>query len=184
MAASPAAKGRLSRPRLKEKLRPVRANLRAFGIWRCDPQKHKSGIRVVGIGRRKKLDRPRRRFRRMLRQPSLALHDPFHDLAHGHALACHSILISPLLKRFFHRYLARATMVSYGESPFPQCVERGGLWGTRGGWASPKIAAAALGEPARVRCRTGAGLIAHDAGSSRRGSRPVLADQRSIATST
>ncbi len=58
----------------------------------------------------------------MLRQPSLALHDPFQNLALGHAFACHSILISSLLKRSFHRYLARATMVSYGESPFHQCL--------------------------------------------------------------
>jgi len=33
----------------------------------------------------------------MLGQPSLALHDPFQNFALGHAFACHSIAISPLL---------------------------------------------------------------------------------------
>jgi hypothetical protein len=49
----------------------------------------------------------------MLRQPSLALHDPFQNLALGHALPCHSIAISPLLKRFLHRYLPRAAVGTY-----------------------------------------------------------------------
>src|SRR5258708_4981817 len=127
IAASPAAESRLNRPRLKEELRPVGANVRAFGIWRCDPQKQESSVRVVGIGRSVKLDRPPRRFRRMLRQPSLALHDPFRNLALGHALACHSIAIGPLLKRFLHRYLPRAVLVRYGEGFFHQDCERGAL---------------------------------------------------------
>src|SRR5258705_3305643 len=49
IAASPAAKSGLNRPRLKEELRPVGANVRARGIWRCDTQKQESSIRVVGI---------------------------------------------------------------------------------------------------------------------------------------
>src|SRR5713101_3879872 len=87
IATPPAAESGLNRPRLKEELRPVGANVRVVGIWR-----------------REKLDRPPRRFPRMLGQPSLALHDPLRNLALGHALACHSIAISPLPKRFLHRY--------------------------------------------------------------------------------
>ena len=48
IAASPAAESGLNRPRLKEELRPVGANVRARGIWRCDTQKQESSIRVVG----------------------------------------------------------------------------------------------------------------------------------------
>jgi hypothetical protein len=81
IAASPAAEGRLNRPRLKEELFPVGANVCAGGIWRCDPEKQKSSIRVVGIGRDVTRDRRPRRFRRMLRQPSLAIHDPFQNLS-------------------------------------------------------------------------------------------------------
>jgi hypothetical protein len=51
MAAPPAAKGRLNRPRLKEELRPVLAKFRARRIGRRDPEQQESGIRVVGIGR-------------------------------------------------------------------------------------------------------------------------------------
>jgi hypothetical protein len=127
IAASPAAESGLNRPRLKEELRPVGANVRAFGIWRCDPQKQESSVRVVGIGRSVKLDRPPRRFRRMLRQPSIALHDPFRNLALGHALACHSIAISPLPKRFLNRYFPRAAVVGHGEGLFHQDVESGAL---------------------------------------------------------
>ena len=88
ITASPAVESRLNRPRLKEELFPVGANVCARGIWRCDPEKQKSSIRVVGIGRDVTRDRRPRRFRRILRQPSLALHDPFQNLALGHALAC------------------------------------------------------------------------------------------------
>jgi hypothetical protein len=49
----------------------------------------------------------------MLRQPSLALHDPFRNLALGHALACHRIAISPLLKRFLHHYLPLGAVVGH-----------------------------------------------------------------------
>jgi len=127
IAASPAAKRGLNRPRLKEELRPVGANVRASGIWRCDTQKQESSIRVVGIRRREKLDRPPRRFPRMLGQPSLALHDPLRNLALGHALACHSIAISPLPKRFLHRYFPRGAVVGHGEGLFHQDVESGAL---------------------------------------------------------
>jgi hypothetical protein len=127
IAAPPAAESRLNCPRFKEELGPVGANVRAFGIWRCDPQKQESSIRVVGIERTVKLDRPPRRFPRMLRQPSLALHDPFRNLALGHALACHSIAISPLPKRFLHRYLPRGAVVGHGEGLFHQDVESGAL---------------------------------------------------------
>jgi len=128
LAASPAAKGRLSRPGLKEKLRPVGANVRARGIW-CvaDPQEHKSVIRVIGIRRTEKRDHTPRGGWCILRLPSLTLYDPFQDRAHGHALACQGILIDPPPKRFSHRYLARAAVVSYGDSPFPQCLKRGAL---------------------------------------------------------
>jgi len=108
-------------------LRPVGANVRAFGIWCRDPQKHKSGIRVVGIRRREKLDRPPRRFPRMLGQPSLALHDPLRNLALGHALACHSIAISPLPKGFLNCYFPRGAVVGHGEGLFHQDVESGAL---------------------------------------------------------
>ncbi len=67
IAASPSAEGGLNRPRLKEELRPVTANVRARGIRCCDQKKQESGIRVVGIGRDVMLDRPPRRFRRMFR---------------------------------------------------------------------------------------------------------------------
>jgi hypothetical protein len=100
------------------------------------------------------------------------------------ALACHSIPIGPLLKRFLHRYLPRAAAVGYGEGPFHHDVECGGLRGARGSRAPSGIAAAALAEPAAVRRCAGAGLVVHDAGSSGRGLSPVRADQRLIATST
>jgi hypothetical protein len=63
----------------------------------------------------------------MLRQPSLALYDPFRNLALGHSLACQGILIGPLLKRFLHRYLPRAATVGYGEGFFRRDVECGAL---------------------------------------------------------
>ena len=65
--ASPSAEGRLNRPRLKEELRPVCANVCARGIRRRDPEKHESSIRVVGIRRDVMRDRLPGRFRRMLR---------------------------------------------------------------------------------------------------------------------
>jgi hypothetical protein len=83
LAAPSAAEGRLSRPGLKEKLRPVGANVRSRGIRGCDPEKQESGIRIVGIGRDVAGDcRPGCSWR-MLCQPSLALHDPFQNLALG-----------------------------------------------------------------------------------------------------
>jgi hypothetical protein len=42
-------------------------------------------------------------------------------------LPVRGILIDPPPKRFSHRYLARAAVVSYGDSPFPQCLKRGAL---------------------------------------------------------
>src|SRR5258705_13199913 len=73
----------------------------------------------------------------MLGQPNLALQDPFHNLAHGHALAFHSIAIGPLLKRFLHRYFTRAATIGYGESSFHHDVENGALRGAGSGWAAP-----------------------------------------------
>jgi hypothetical protein len=51
LAAAPAPQCCLNRPGLKEKLLPVGAPVRALWVMRRDPQKQKSGIRVVGIGR-------------------------------------------------------------------------------------------------------------------------------------
>jgi hypothetical protein len=125
LAAAPSAEGGLNRPWLKEELRSVGANVRARGIRRCDSEKHKSSIRVVGIRRGEKRDHLPRYFWSMLRHPSLALHDPFHNLAHGHALACYGIAISSLLKRLLHRDLPRAALVGYGEGFFHDDVESG-----------------------------------------------------------
>src|SRR5665811_2287716 len=115
----------------------------------------------------------------MLLEPCLALHYPLQNLALGHALACQGILIGPLLKPFLHRYLARDAMTGYSEGLFHNDIECGGLRGAGAARAAPGIAAASLAEQARVRRPPGAGLLAHDAGPSRRGSSPVLADQRS-----
>jgi len=49
----------------------------------------------------------------MLRQPRLALHDPFHNLTRSHTLAGQGISIGPLLKCFLHCDLAG--VVGYGQ---------------------------------------------------------------------
>jgi len=66
IAASPAAEGSLNRPWFKEKWHPIEAKVRASGIWRRDPEKHKSGIRVVGIGRGENRGHRQGRFWRIL----------------------------------------------------------------------------------------------------------------------
>jgi hypothetical protein len=126
MAASSAAQRSLNRPWLEKKLRPVSAPLRAIGFMRRDPQQKESGIGVVGIVSEAKYEIVPRRFRHMLCQPRLALPDPFHNLAHGHALACQGIPIGPLLKRFLYRDLAGAASVIYDEGLVHDHLERGG----------------------------------------------------------
>ena len=92
----------------------------------------------------------------MLLQPCVALQDPLHNLALGHALARHGVLVDLLLQRFLRRYLARNSMSDYDKGFFDYNFE----------------------------CRRGTGLFAHEACPSRSGSSPVLAAQRSIAIST
>jgi hypothetical protein len=50
-AASTAAQRHLNRPWLEEKVGPVHVPTRASGVGCCDPEEHKSGICVVGVGR-------------------------------------------------------------------------------------------------------------------------------------
>ena len=52
---------------------------------------------VIGIGRNATRNCSSGYFRSILRQPSVALHDPFQNFALGHAFARHSIAIGPLL---------------------------------------------------------------------------------------
>jgi len=59
------------------------------------------------------IERQVRSFRLMLRQPRLALHDPFHNLTRSHTLAGQGISIGPLLKCFLHCDLAG--VVGYGQ---------------------------------------------------------------------
>src|SRR5260370_22302935 len=117
----------------------------------------------------------------MLGQPSVALQYPFRDFAHGHGLAFQGILINPVLKRLLQPNLARHAITNNGEGLIDQYLENGGLWGRRSGRAAARIAAAALAEPATVRRLLGSRIVVHDAGPSKRRSRPVLSDQRSIA---
>jgi hypothetical protein len=182
LAASPAAERSLNRPWLKEKLSPAGAKIRTDRIRCRDSKKHKCIIRVVGINRR---DKPRDRlvdFGLMLREPSLALSDPFQNLAHGHGLPRQGILKGPQLKCFLERDLTRAATVRHGEGLIHQHLKSRARRCARASRPSLGIAAAAFGEPAWV--GTIPRLVAHDAGTSRRGSRPVRVDQRSIATST
>jgi hypothetical protein len=76
-AAAPAPQRRLNRPWLNQKLCPVGTPVRARRILRRNPQELKSGIRVVGIGRAQKRGQGPKWFRRILRQPGLALLDPY-----------------------------------------------------------------------------------------------------------
>ena len=101
------------------------ANVRACPIWRRDPEKNKSRIRVVRIGRDVLLDLRPTRLRHMFRQPGLALHDPFCDLARGHVLAGYGIAISSLLKRLFHGYFTRAALVGHRQGFFHYDVKYG-----------------------------------------------------------
>ena len=110
MAASSAAERGLNRPWLKKKLRPIFATLCAIGVMRRNPQQKESGIGVVGIVSEAKYEIVPGRFRQMLCQPGLALHDPSHNLAHGHTFACQGIPIGPPLKCFLYRDLARAEL--------------------------------------------------------------------------
>jgi len=124
LATSPAAEGRLNSPWLKEKLRPVFAQFRARRVVGCDTEEQQRGIRIVRIVRDIMRDRRRRWLWSILLQPSLALYDPFHDLAHSHALACQGILIGSMLKCLLHRDLTGADFVIYGQSLFYQHLER------------------------------------------------------------
>src|SRR5260370_5320410 len=154
-------------------------------IGRRDPKKEQGGIRVVWIGRDVTRDCRRGCLSSMLGQASVAVQYPFRDFAHGHGLAFQGILINPVLKRLLQPNLARHAITNNGEGLIDQCLENGGLWGRRSGRAAARIGAtAALAKPATVRRLLGSRIVVHDAGPSKRGSRPVLADQRSIATST
>jgi len=62
----------------------------------------------------------------MLRQPRLALHDPFHNLTRSHTLAGQGISIGPLLKCFLHCDLAGAAVVGYGQGLVHDHLESGG----------------------------------------------------------
>ena len=99
MAAAPTTECFLNRPRLKEKLRPLQANVRPRWIWRCDPKQLENSIRVVWVGRDLTNNlRPRRRC--ILRQPGLAFTDPFQYVALCLAVAFQGLLKGLLLKRF------------------------------------------------------------------------------------
>jgi hypothetical protein len=67
IAATPAADGGLNRPWFKQKWHAIEAKVRASGIWGCDPEKHKGGIRVGWIRRSDHPDPPPRSLWLMFR---------------------------------------------------------------------------------------------------------------------
>jgi hypothetical protein len=109
--------------------------------------------------------------------------DAVNGRAHGHTLPRQGILIGSPLERLLKRDLACAATVRHGEGLIQHLKRRAPRY-ARASRPPLGIAAAALGEPACVGCRRPARLFAHEAGTTRRGSKPVRADQRSIATST
>ena len=87
----------MSRPRCKKELRPDTAHVRPRWIWRCDPKQLESSIRVVWVGRDFTNNlRPVRWC--ILRQPILALANPFQYFALCLAVTFQGLLKGLLLK--------------------------------------------------------------------------------------
>ena len=124
-------------------------------------------------------------LRRLCGQPLLALGDHLQHLPPGSAVAGDGILVGSVLQGLLDRDLARFAASASRQGSIDDDVE-GRLERRPRTWASLGIAALALAETARGRwpSRPDTGAHARSSRSASRGVPPVIATQRSIATST
>jgi hypothetical protein len=155
------------------------------GIWLSYAQQDQ---RLVGIVRIDRFGPPLERpvvLRRLGGELCLTLGNHPQHLPSGGTVARKGILVGPVLKGFFDRDLARFAVLRDGEGSIDHKVK--GRW--RGAWprlgAPLGIATLALAEPATGRRPARTNTAAHAVlPSTRSGVPPVIATQRSIATST